>query len=637
MTDYREPGITLEMKVSDSPRAKGPGDLKPHFIAHCFQVEEQADCGAYDPVAGVTGMLIPDVEDGATLVPSKCSVFIKADANGELIEIPEVNSGGTDNWEIDPTDSTIDLVAELAEITLDRSTTGSASLNQTSNVFSETGIDFGDYRIYPGYSKLTITHADYIGMGALDIAVNDDGNLDVLGAPVWPVGSATTALTYRIDLMLGGEVYVTYYAMRTDLCGTRVWVTDSNLKTTFGEDAIKVDNPLAFLAYICTQVCDGCYVTGVDDIDGATDDEDCDETAWGDQFTYIKTLTRDDTAYSFVIGSQNQSVISLFELFIDFMRDPDELKLSTGWATIKRRTEDVQMDTSTCPAVPGGGTKVFTDATKNFVTEEVAAGHWLELTDPNDVKTFYRISVVAATTLDLMTTLPATVDATWSYRVLSKIYNMMDEAEYYRNYAQGFANMAFRLAFPGTLTLTYQGEDHENVPAYYWWALRVGYMSNRRDISQPYTNERVTWSLFKKSELPYKDRTFLNTIASGGVEIIMQDTDTDYLYCRHQLTTDMSTTATKEQTGCHQYDYAAMVIERTFRPYIGRVVISNKTIAMFKALFSAAAQYVLKRALQSLRLTSIMVSEEDDTWLAISGDATMLRPCNGAHITLYLF
>jgi len=397
-----------------------------------------------------------------------------------------------------------------------------------------------------------------------------------------------------------------------------------------GLQAIIPENPLFYGAYLATSEGSGCYATGVDDPEGyirayfAGDDED-DLVSWQTAFTYLKQF---DYLYSFAILSQHNSVIGAAQTFVDWMSLYTNNKECVAWCSIERTSEEIAVEER--EATDGLSGSTWTDTGVNFTTLGVLPGHYLEIIE-DGAGTAHRIQSVAATALTLFEAPDATSEKT--YRVVSNYFSSSEEANYYKEYAEALADKRVRIAWPATCSI---GGGTTQYPSYYIYCSRAGAVAAEPNPSEPYTRDTLATI---SRVYPYtRDSALYNIIASGGIEIFMQDKSSLPVYSRHQLTTDMSVDARKEQSVVHQVDYTAKDIRASIEPKIGRRLTKN-LLNSLATIISLRGNYLRnkKQCISNLKLLELSVSEEDSTRVNLSVQLTPLYPFNGADIIIYVY
>lgn len=515
-------------------------------------------------------------------------------------------------------------------------------IDATDMILSDDTVDFSEMELITGYSMVVLYRADGTASDPIYVAIQDDGSLLLLGTFSLPAMMNLQYVDYKIVLPASGKAFVGYYALRGDLNESRIRVTRSNLLDTVGgNQAIVPDNPIAFGTWLALQVAEEVFIScpNESEPEAFVDNSLCDETEWAKTLTYLRTFNRYETAYSFVSLVQNTQINSLLELFVNWMRDPDTARMVCGYGSFPRISENVAVDTQD---VPGGqeDNLVFTDITQDFVDSEAIAGGYLELSDADgEVVDQLRIKTVATDALTLYSKTPDVDMTDWTYRVVNAYYTAYDEACLYKAYAEGYANRAFRLVWPHFLKGTYRGATH-TVPSYYWQVYWCARLAASNDVGMPHTRAKVNF-FFTGIVLPddgFKDEATLDHLISGGIEAVWQDTENSPLYSIHQVTTDMSSVNTMEQSIVHQFDYAGTVLITNFDSVVGTLKLDAKGMALLNTIYTASRNFIVdkKGALQSLTMIKFQVDEDDRTLILLEVEGLATPPFNGGHIKIYM-
>ena len=620
---YQEPGMTTTIIEQGENPVGGPESLTTCMVGPGLQVEVKADAGVYDYDSTATYEM-PDLMEQAEVIYDSDTglsvhVYITNSTDGETYEL-DFEDG---YWSYDADEEELTVASHL-NVQL---ASGDASDTTSSGyVFTDTDFDFSTIDLKNGAGTL----GDYLVVSGIEYKVAglaSDGTSLLLETEVSIAGHDWTLIRH-----LDGELYVSYYALRTDIVGDLLYFTSPSDVTTQagGSQAIIPENPLFYGAYLATSEGSGCYATGVDDSDGYIrayfdgGDED-DLVAWQAAFTYLKQF---DYLYSFVILSQHNSVIGASQTFVDWMSLPANNKEAVAWCSIERTSEEIMVEVREASSGLSGST--WTDTGVNFTTQGVLPGHYLEIIE-DGVGTAHRIKTVAANALTLYEAPDATSEKT--YRVVGNYFNASEEANYYKEYAEAIADKRVRIAWPATCSI---GGGTTEYPSYYIYCSRAGKITAEPNPSTPYTRDALATI---SRVYPYtRDNTLYNIIASGGIEIFMQDKTALPVYSRHQLTTDMTVDARKEQSVVHQVDYSAKDIRASIEPKIGRRLTQN-LLNSLATIISLRGNYLRnkKQCISNLKLLELSVSEEDNTRVNLSVQLTPLYLFNGADIIIYVY
>jgi hypothetical protein len=134
------------------------------------------------------------------------------------------------------------------------------------------------------------------------------------------------------------------------------------------------------------------------------------------------------------------------------------------------------------------------------------------------------------------------------------------------------------------------------------------------------------------------NRKQMNMLAEKGVMILTQPGGPGTpIIVRHQLTTDMTSVQTKEDSIVMIGDYVSKYLRNVCEQYIGKYNITGETIARIQAALDSAL-YLLKKeqTITQGSVTSMAQDEANPDTLLISIRITPPYPCNYIDITLFL-
>lgn len=641
MSNYREPGVSVEIIERSSGAVPPPGKLPPCVVGPGFQIVIREFAGIHDGT-NATVFSYPDQLDYSTVDVENVEVFITNAADGVTYSVPEESNGIT-NWV-----ATVDSLTMIPNVYSDVASGADGVVEATDlNVFvvetslAATRVLAGDVLYIPTAGPLQGEH---------DIAgVDDNGNLVMQD----PFTGDATGLDWEIRRYLVGSVFISYRALRGDLVANRTWYdsTEDVIIAAGGPSAITPENPLFYGAYITTLAGGGTWVAGVNDMYASETPERATPSAWASAFNYLQDF---NDIYSYVILTQNDQIIALAQTFVDWMSLPENKSECVAMCSTQRKTDEEAIGTATATArgeaqfAADGSTFSVADIdgiSYSFVTYGCHAMGYVEVTyngevylvraqkvdddlvtvlSPSSVPTAIRGAAGSSTTLG------------WTWRFVNDYYDSAAEAQHYKEYAESFGDKRVRLAFPATVGVEISGVT-VSLPSFYWWAYRAGLIYVNRNPSTPYTNTRA--GFFSRSFLPFRKRSYLNTVASGGWEIIMQDSTNAPLYCRHQLTTDMSHPARAEQSVVHAVDHAAKYIRSVLEPNIGRYNGSNAYLTQVKTLLSGVRASLVQKIQSLSRMSTITLEFDaiDPRNLGVEVEIGARYPVNNIDILMLVF
>lgn len=512
----------------------------------------------------------------------------------------------------------------------DLATAGWTDCTTNGVVTAADGVS-GEIVLIDAGTKVAIVGDVTGGTFAAGAVTEPDADIIISAAAIGLVG-------FDVNLIMDGSAMISYKAFRTDLCGAKTKVTKNTLLALAGnQDSIVPENALIWAAKMATDLGDYCYIQGVDDMAGWIDEYNATASAWNTEFAALKFQSQKTCAYQYGILSENSEVHSYTDLFLSWMRIPAKSKLVIAWTSFPLFTMDYVVREESVGAYTGAST-TFTIAGRDFGVLGLEVGGSILLHNPADSDDDVTIVVsnVSGATVTLATAAPTTT-STWTYEAVNAIYSLDEIANAAKVYADGYSTSALRFAWCSTLSMKYDGTVYSNLPKYFWFVYRAADLAGSEDISKTYTRHEVTY-LFEEATLPFLlgDTDRLDTVASGGVDIIVQEVANGPLFSRHALTTNMTDNTTREQCATHQYDYAALTIFSTFRDDIGKKKITKKFKAHMLNKFTAIKQLLKrKQCLEYLSLLSLEVDPENSTRMILTVDGKAIMPFNNLGIIFY--
>lgn len=445
---------------------------------------------------------------------------------------------------------------------------------------------------------------------------------------------------FSVALKMDGDARISHKSLRTDLCDTITKVTTDTILDVFTNDySITPDGDLGFGAKIGTDVAQEIYVIGVNDLAGAIDDSNATASRWNEAFAYLKLQAQSDCAYQYVVMSENSEVHAYMDLFISWMRTPAKSKIAIGWSSFKAEFMDYVIDATSLPTSHGTGTALSISG-ETFQTKGCLDGGYFIFRNPadsDDDTTIRAVSIDSETDATLASAMP-TMDNTWTYEYVNSIYSLDEIANAAKLYGEGYESRAIRFCWNQQLDVILDGVVYYDVPRYFWYVYRAADLSKAKDISKTYTRDGVGY-VFKTSIIPFRvgDTDRIDTVVSGGVDVIMQDRAGAELYSYDAVTTDMTDDLSRYQNITHQYDFAALAIFETYRPYLGKFKITNKTKAMFVNMFTALARKLASvSCLEYMKLISLDTNPDDSTRILLDSDGRAIRPFRGLDARIWM-
>lgn len=172
------------------------------------------------------------------------------------------------------------------------------------------------------------------------------------------------------------------------------------------------------------------------------------------------------------------------------------------------------------------------------------------------------------------------------------------------------------------------------VPGYYG-AAAIGGMISGYPPETPFTNLAITGVSRLKYSMDKFSESDLNTMAEGGNYLLVQTSATAPIYCRHQLTTDMTSVERRELSILKTLDFIAKFLRNGLNGYIGRYNISPQFLKLLNMSLQAQILYLIKNGhVNDIKILDISVAEEAADTIEVSLNVLVKYPVNYIKIDL---
>lgn len=172
------------------------------------------------------------------------------------------------------------------------------------------------------------------------------------------------------------------------------------------------------------------------------------------------------------------------------------------------------------------------------------------------------------------------------------------------------------------------------VPGYIG-AAAIGGMISGYPPETPFTNLAVTGISRLKYSMDKFTESDLNTMAEGGNYLLIQTSETAPIYCRHQLTTDMTSVERRELSILKTLDFVAKFLRNGLSGYIGRYNISPQFMKLLTMTIQAQILYLVKNGhVNDIKILSIAQAEEAADTIEVSLNVLVKYPVNYIKIDL---
>jgi hypothetical protein len=172
------------------------------------------------------------------------------------------------------------------------------------------------------------------------------------------------------------------------------------------------------------------------------------------------------------------------------------------------------------------------------------------------------------------------------------------------------------------------------VPGYIG-AAAVGGMISGYPPETPFTNLAVTGISRLKYSMDKFTESDLNTMAEGGNYLLIQTSSTAPIYCRHQLTTDMTSVERRELSILKTLDFVAKFLRNGLSGYIGRYNISTQFLKLLTMTLQAQILYLVKNGhVNDIKILKIAQSTEAADTIEVTLNVLVKYPVNYIKIDL---
>lgn len=456
-----------------------------------------------------------------------------------------------------------------------------------------------------------------IGVTTSDITVSADFSAlqALVEYHISAVLAGETSLQYsaiRTTFEETGTVLVTYDAVRNDNIGKLVQVqTTTDIQTKLGP-AIP-ENPLAFGAFLAGLNTDTTLFATAVAADTVTD------------FTTAAEFLETEEVYAMIPLTQDAATAQIFSAHVTQQSDVDSKHERIVFINraLFIQTDRVDEDPADTGALITDETSptldTFADAgAGDFVIDGVIQGDVISFTHTTggtdtteSTRVFSRDSATALTLIDGLT---GTFITDWNtaaalgnakYSIKSAALDKFEQADFIADFSGSFANRRVHNVWPdlveitfgdSTQTTTFLTQDElagtdapltgnftEVHPGYFLGSM-IGGMIPGNTPEQPFTNFNIVGAVGLRNSNRYFTNTQLDTIATGGTYIVVQDVVDGPVFSRHQLSTDVSQIEKQELSITKTVDFVSKFFRNNLRPYIGKFNITQIYLEQVRAV-----------------------------------------------------
>lgn len=480
-----------------------------------------------------------------------------------------------------------------------------------------------------------------------DIQIKHDALRDTSGDPV--------------TLSAGVNLYHAYTALRLDVSAD----AENPALLAFGDSTeleealapVTPDNPLAYGLFLALQNAGTNYVYGIGVGATSSDAPYGTDAAWQSALDFLEAKD----VYGLAFLTNSSTVLQAGRTHILAMSEPEEKGERVMYCWLGRPTR--ASDTVVASGTDGDRLTTTTFDTKVATLTQALLAEGIDpnaITVADDVfldigtdSNYYNIGSVSGTVITINTTftatentddfyttstLPAAISDTFSVNIRGAAIpattaGKITEIETITARGEGFASRRVRMQQCDQVTVTVDGVS-QLVEGFYVSAAKAGQLAGNGP-AQPYTEFPITgFTAVTGSNDIYKPSQ-MNQGAGGGAEWIIQEGDGAPLKSRHQLTTDVSSIETQEQSITNALDFGSKLLRAIMRFYIGRFNITDTYLETLAAVAQAGLEYIVdKRVWAGADLNNLLQDETNPDTILLDVTVTPFYPANRIRITL---
>lgn len=587
---YRQPGVTVTENFTGITPALSLFALPNVNIGPAFQVLSAQSAGSYTgsaasyPYPGqIAGSLVDTrLHDPKDLI----SYPVVIQLQNTVISYLTSAAGAVNNSNLNHfTDAT---VAEFANVVAGDVIVVTGSLNGNNGSFTvRSKIDNNTLQTNETFAatetalNYTIRRNIQATVGNVSIPRSTVGVTVTQSSVGLPIGLNATDPVVGSQPIISANVLLSYRAQRLELSAEALeFTTPQDLQASFGTDQIVPENPLAFAAFLALN--NQASSTNVLALDYQYLNDEL--LSYSDAFSILAN----EDMYALNVLTHNTSVHTALNAHVLAMSQPLAKLERVGITNRQLITSAVVVPEGAVDGViAGAGHLDFSSASGLFLTSGVVPGMFINVSAPSNVAGRYKIASVNSQTSITLISGP-TVNNTGISFLVDKDLSLGDQATYLAAYASSIGSRRLVVIWPDIVKLPV-GPNIRQLPGYFLGA-GLGALTTALPTQQGFTNQNVAVYSGVVHSTKYFTNAQLNTLASGGIMIFVQNVlDVSSLYIRHQLTTDTSAIKFQEFSITKNVDFIAKFIRSNHKQFPGKYNIVDNA---FDDLKTSAAGIV---------------------------------------------
>jgi hypothetical protein len=622
--------------------------LQAVIVGESYQIVTKGEAGVY---AGAQKTFnYPDLIAGSTVLTTEVKVYLTTvedefeitsdtgvtiSASGVDIDDDVLSAGTFDNPE--------KFLTENRKISL--VTGDTIETSGTDFFFTDSSSDFVIDNVKPGDVLRFVQSSGDLELNDTQVSAlntSDYKILEVVSKTKLRLDAALTdedRLEYNF-LRIGstaGDVTISYRARRKD--GVDKYIEARDLDEVEAQLGPAVpENPLAYGMALALANTRNLVAGTMVELDSTDDFQKA-----------LDFLESKESAYALVPLTTNPVVHQAFQQHVNFMSEPNLKSERIVFIAPQNPDEEVYQTQKTDADLVGltATTSRLTSASATFLTNEVPVGSYIEI-DSGSTSIpqigaqnvlIWQVAAVESETQLIVLGVPdsdiTTSDIT--YEVNSGAFSKLQLARNAAARGAAFGDRRVFYIFPETAK-SIVSQSEQTVASYYIGAALSGLVSSLNP-SQGFTNISFAGFTEVVGSNDFFGREDLNTIAGGGVMIVIQESLDGPLTIRHQLSTDVSTIERRELSITKAVDYTAKFIRTNLSPLIG---INNITTNFLNNVLKPAVQGILRKLIEDnvigpdTRIISIRQSASQPDTVEVDVRMDVLYPVNYIDVTLII-
>ena len=384
-------------------------------------------------------------------------------------------------------------------------------------------------------------------------------------------GTKTLEYTTTEFGVLSADVYFTYRMQRTDLLSLNSVSNQDEAESVFGQ--LIPENPLGYAVSLCL----ANSTIGVRAV-GVRDNE------LTDYAQAVDVISSSDDVYSIIPLTRSTAVLTMLKNHAELMSTPTEGK----WRIVLGNSvlQDHRLREVGSGSIVNSGTSLkLTASIAKFIAKGVRSKDDITFTV---VDTAYDAKVVGVISdTEVLITKPEGVDYASATDVVAFVItqdltsNKTAQAEYVRDISKSYNSARFVNVWPDKCVIKREarlGTKVDQELEGYFLAAILGGMIGGLPSHHGFTRLAIGGVDGVRNSSEHFNAQQLDTIASGGTFIFMQHNPKAPVFCRHQLTTDMSTIEFRELSFVKNFDYVSYLAKNTLDRFLGQYNITPQTL-----------------------------------------------------------